>query len=676
VTTSLSIPELIARLNEVDESHEIEAKRSASEVGKSALETISAFSNEPGLGGGYLLFGVTEDASRVFSAAGVRDPKKIEQEVSTLCAEAFNRTVRPRVWTETVEGAALVAAFVPEAAAPEKPVFIKSKGMQHGTFRRIGSTDQHCTEDDLRVLFQASTSIPHEDTLVAGATMEDLDPEVITAYRRSLIEANPATELRDASLDELVQSLGGAKRVEGTLLPTVAGVLLFGKRLSLRRLFPAVRVDYVRIPGTEWVPDPERRYESIEVREPLLVAFRRIYNAIVDDLPKSFTLAPGDPTRRDQLALPESAVREALVNALTHRDYRVASAVQVLRYQDRIEIRNAGYSLVEDDQLGEPGSYPRNPRIADVFREMRLAENKGTGVAAIRKLMQRAGLTPPVFDSDRGRNQFVVALWLHNLLGEDDTTWLHGFAALRLTDEQARALVVARRTGSVSNAMLRAVSGLDVLASSSQLRQLRDQGLLEPRGKGSATHYVLAGLARRPVAAVADRETGRVARERVGPGARAGEQTAGLAGPSDRPDLAPDRPDPPWDRPDLASDRPGLSSDRPDLSSDRPDLPEHLEPLPEELARLVEGLGQRPRQERLRAVIEALCGWRALSAEALGLYLGMNYENLSKRHLGAMVAEKRLNRTHPENPNHPAQAYRTAQGSLLPTNERTEDEQG
>ena len=433
MTAPLSIAELIARLNEVDESHEIEAKRSESEVGKSALETISAFSNEPGLGGGYLLLGVTENASRVFRASGLNDPKKSEQEVSSLCASAFNRTLRPRVWTELVDGVALVAAFVPEAAAPEKPIFIKSKGMQHGTYRRIGSTDQHCTEDDLRVLFQASSTTPHEDTVVEGATMEDLDAEVITNYRRSLIEANPATELRDASLDELVQSLGGAKRVDGVLMPTVAGVLLFGKRLSLRRLFPAARVDYVRIPGTEWVPDPDRRYESIDVREPLLVAFRRIYNAIVDDLPKSFTLAPGDPERRDQLALPESAVREALVNALTHRDYRVASAVQVLRYQDRIEVRNPGYSLVEDEQLGEPGSFPRNPRIADVFREMRLAENKGTGVAAIRKVMQRAGLTPPLFDSDRGRNQFVVALWLHNLIGEDDTMWLRSFAAMRLS---------------------------------------------------------------------------------------------------------------------------------------------------------------------------------------------------------------------------------------------------
>ena len=92
--------------------------------------------------------------------------------------------------------------------------------------------------------------------------------------------------------------------MNGTLTPTVTGVLLFAKRLSRRRLFPAVRVDYIRVSGTEWVPDPDRRYESIEVREPLLTAFRRVYNAVVDDLPKSFALEPGNPERRDQLACP------------------------------------------------------------------------------------------------------------------------------------------------------------------------------------------------------------------------------------------------------------------------------------------------------------------------------------------------------------------------------------
>ena len=478
--------------------------------------------------------------------------------------------------------------------------------------------------------------------------MADLDSQVITRYRSSLIEANPATELRDASLDELVQALGGARRVDGILAPTVAGVLLFGKPLSLRRLFPAVRVDYVRIPGTEWVPDAERRYQSIEVREPLLVAFRRIYNAIVDDLPKSFALEPGNPERRDQLALPESAIREALVNALTHRDYRVASTVLVLRYQDRIEIRNPGFSLVEDDQLGQPGSFPRNARIADVFREMRLAENKGTGVAAIRRAMQRAALTPPVFDSDRARNQFIVALWLHNLIGEDDTAWLESFAAHRLSDEQARALVVARRTGSVSNAMLRDVSGLDTLAASNQLRQLRDLGLLELRGKGSATHYLL-GLPARPhglnppganredeeQASASDAQTGGLGEQTGG----FGEQTGGFGWREGDPEVR--------------------------LRA----------VVPPDLRAAIDALGGRPNANAMRKVIVDLCAIQWWTPRELASVLGRrDAGHLSDKHLAPLAKDGALERRYPDNLAHPQQAYRARQQMLTSGDESADAE--
>jgi ATP-dependent DNA helicase RecG len=625
-----TIRELLARLNEVDESHEIEAKRSDSEVGKSSLETISAFANEPVLGGGYLLFGVVEDeSSHRFVAKGVKDPKKLEQEISTLCASAFNRTIRPRVWTEVLDVVSLVAAFIPEVSSSEKPVFVLKQGMQYGAFRRIGSTDQRCTEDDLRAIFQTSSLTPYEDTVVEDTTMADLDPEVITAYRRSLIEENPANELRDASLDDLVQALGGARRADGKLTPTVAGVLLFGKKLSLRRVFPGARVDYIRVPGTEWVPNAEHRFESIEIREPLLIGFRRVYNAVVDDLPKSFSLEPGSPERKDRLVLPESAVREVIVNALTHRDYRVTNPTQVIRYQDRVEVRNAGYSLADADQLGEPGSFPRNMHIADVFREMRLAENKGTGITAVRRAMDRAGLTPPVFDSDRSLNRFVATLWMHNLISAEESEWLQSLPGVAVSDAQARALVVARRTGSVTNAILRDVSGLDTLAASVQLRQLCESGLLERRGKSVATHYVI-GL---------------------------GQASADSV---DRPNLPPDRPNLDPDRPNLPADRPNLPADRPKLSADRPNLPADRPNLPGELDQTVKALGDRPRQEPLREAIEALCRWRPLSAEKLGQILRVSAHNLSKRHLSPTVAAGRLVRTHPENPNHPAQAYRAA----------------
>lgn len=666
MTTQLSIPDLLARLNQVDESHDIEAKKSETELGKSALESIVAFANEPGLGGGYLLFGAEEVAPGRFTARGVRNAKKLEQELSTICATSLNRTIRPRVWIDVIEGASLVAAFIPESSPAEKPIFIASKGVHHGTFRRVGSTDQRCTEDDLRVLFRASDALPYEDALVPGASEADLAPEVIAAYRRQLLDENPATELRDASGMELVQAVGGCRREGGVFVPTVAGVLLFGTRLALRRLFPALRVDYIRVQGTEWVPDADHRYQSVDVREPLLLAFRRVYAAVIDDLPKSFALVAGSPERRDQLALPESAVREAIVNALTHRDYRAPSAVQIIRYQDRIEVRNPGHSLVDDEQFGEPGSAARNPRIATVFRDMRLAENKGTGIAAIRRAMQRAGLTTPLFDSDRTKNQFVVTLFLHNLVDGEDTDWLQRFQSTRLSDHQATALVVARRTGTITNAMLRDLSGLDTLAASGQLRELRDAGLLEPRGRGSATHYVLTAAARGQVVEPSTvggvpgqtgglaRQTGELTGQTGGLTGQIGQltgQTGGLTGQTGG----------------LTEQTEGLTGQTEGLLREgaAPSAAELMKRLPAQIAAAVTQVGGKPAPADLRRVIVEVCtlGW--WTPRDLTILLGRkDLAHLSETHLSALVKEGSLERRYPTTPSHPRQAYRTRQANL------------
>jgi ATP-dependent DNA helicase RecG len=619
---------LLKQLNELDECENIEAKRSADELGKSALETISAFSNEPGLGGGTLLFGVSEREDG-YVASGVEDPAKLAADLASQCATAFNRPVRPRILQESIDGRTVVAAVFPEAAPGEKPIFIANRGMQHGTYRRIAGTDQRAAEDDLRALFHAAVGESFEDTMVAGAGMDDLDPEVIAAYRRGLLEANPGTELRDATDEQLVLSVGGAVRRDGAPVPTVAGVLLFGKALALRRLYPALRVDYVRVPGTTWVLDPNQRFDTVEIRAPLLLAFRRAYATVSDDLPRTFTLEPGSPERKDRLAIPESVLREVLVNALTHRSYRVQSALQILRFKDRIEVRNPGHSLVDDERLGDPGSFSRNPRIADVFREMKLAENKGTGIAAMRRAMKHAGLTPPFFQSDRRTDTFVATIWLHNLLGPEETEWLQGFAGLGLSDAQAQALVIARRTGVVRNSSLRDVTDLDPIQARRELHGLRAHGLLRMENQRGGAYYVLGAKAESPEA----------------PSVATGAEAY-------RGEAAADRGIPGVDRGVLRADRGIPAPPAPALSP--------------ELASLIAGLGQRPRTPALRAVILRLCEEQFRKPSELAAWLKFDQSKLLERHLSPMVSEGTLVRKYRDNPRHPEQAYRTAQGALPP----------
>ena len=363
----MTATDLIESLNLLDEQERIEVKR-ASEVGKSVLETVRALANEPGLGGGWMVLGVVREDQALFPSCeveGIAPPDKTLADLASQCRASFNVPLRVGLSTEAVGGRPVEVVFVPEAQPQDKPVFFKSQGLPRGAFRRIGGTDQRCTEDDLAVFYPGRQQASFDAGSVADATLKNLSPDAIADYRQSRTEANSdAEELRWSDADMLL-SLGCTQaNATGALQPTVARVILFGTPQALRRCFPMTRVDYIRVPGREWIPDPERRFDSVELRHPLFRLIRRALAAVLDDLPKRFGLEEGEAQRQDTPAIPLRVIREAIVNALMHRSYRSHSPVQIIRFSNRLEIRNPRFSLKSPEHLGEPGSTPRNPKIA------------------------------------------------------------------------------------------------------------------------------------------------------------------------------------------------------------------------------------------------------------------------------------------------------------------------
>jgi ATP-dependent DNA helicase RecG len=629
--------ELLQSLNLLDETERIEAKR-ASEVGRSLLETVCAFANEPGLGGGWLLLGVTREEQALFPSyqvEGVPQPDKLCADLATQCRDTFNVPVRIELSTEQVSGLPVVVAFVPEAQPQDKPVFFKSQGLPKGALRRVGSVDQHCTDDDLAVFYQGRQRESFDASLVPDATLDDLAPEALSDYRQTRADANPDAEELRWTDEELLRSLGCIGQDErGASRPTVAGLMLFGKSQALRRCFPMTRVDYIRVPGREWVPDPDRRFDTIELRDPLFRLIRRAQAAVLDDLPKGFALKEGDLQRQDKPVIPQRVIREALVNALMHRSYRSHSPVQIIRYANRLEIRNPGFSLKSPEHLGEPGSEPRNPRIAAVLHETRFAETKGSGIRVMRDTMEQAGLTPPLFESDRGNDQFVARYFFHHFLGADDVAWLAQFKDAQLSPDEAKALIVVREAGAIDNAAYRALSKVDTLAASAALRRLRDAGLLVQKGKGSATHYLPA--------------------ERLG----LNKNTSGSPGLSTHLEGLSGNPSA------LSSNLGGLSSNPSALSSNpQPNAQDAarsnlLDELPGSLAARLGGLGQRHQPQEIQNLIVDLCSLRDWSVSELALLLRRNPEGVRQSYLRPLMRDGRLAMTNPEEPNDPQQAYR------------------
>ncbi|OAI02234.1 ATP-dependent DNA helicase RecG [Methylomonas methanica] len=611
-----SAVELFEELNAVDESSRIEAKR-ASELGKSVMQTVIAFANEPGLDGGYLLLGANwktnDKGDVVYWAEGLSDLDKVQKDLATQCSTMLNVVVRPEMQIETVGGKPVLVVYVPESDVSQKPIYAKATGLPRGAYRRIGSTDQHCVDEDLWVLRGETQPQAGPDMVVIReASRDDIDPLAVTEYRRLRAEANPEAEELAYGDDDLLEAICALKRIDGELRPTLAGIVLFGKSLALRRLMPALRIDYIRVPGMQWVEDPDDRFvTTLDLRKPLMLALRQMQNTILDELPKGFRLDDGEMQSRQEPVLPRKVIREALANAAMHRSYQIHSPVQIIRYSNRIEVINPGFSLKDMADLGKPGSRLRNPAIAAVLHDLHWAETKGSGIRTMRRLSADAGLPLPEFNSDRQRNEFKATLFLHHLLTEEDYRWLKSLAGDTLSGEDAKVLIYARETGAVDNTACRDFSGLDTLTASQVLRRLRDRGLLVKQGSGSRTYYTLQA-------------------------------------PLVEPDLHPEQARVPFDNEPPLMEGCKLADEGCKLE---------LATLPPELATLLLTSVNNLSREALRDLIVRLCAWQPLTGEQLATLLNKDRHYLRNKHLTPMVGSGQLNLRYPESAKHPNQAY-------------------
>jgi ATP-dependent DNA helicase RecG len=650
----MDLSALIKQLNQTDETTRIEAKR-GSGIGKAILKSVVAFANAPGLDGGHILLGLERDAEMPpsYSIRGVEKPDKLSADLSSQCASMLNRRVRPHVETAQVEGQTVMGVYVPESPPSQKPVYFENEGWPRGAYRRIGSTDQQCTDDDWQVFAEDRAQESYDGEVLQRAEWEDFDADAIGDYRETRAEADTEAQELKADDEQMLRALTAARRDDnGDLRPTVAGVLLFGSKLALRRLFPqAARIDYMRVPGREWMQDPDRHLiHSIEIRVPLMQAIRRAQAAVLDDLPKSFSMQEGDLQRTEEPRIPLKALREAIVNAVMHRDYRRNSAVQIIRYANRLEIRNPGYSLVAPSQFYESNSESRNSKLADVLHDTRFAETKGLGMGVIREEMREAGLAPPEFDSNHTANRFVTTLYLHHFLDPERIDWLEQFKHLNLSKMQVRGLVHAREAGRISNAVYRDLNGLgdNSLKASNHLGKLRDAGLLEMKGGGTATYYEPT----EKLLAAPDGDTQpELPFDGETPQAKGSTQEVEAETSGETPQTS-----------GVEGETSGVEGEVSGIERETSGVESkttEATALPDPLQQRVEKVrGKRAPRAKLQALICDLCAWQPLSASEVAEVIDKSRDYIASQYMVPLVEAGRLERTIPEKPTHRNQKYR------------------
>ena len=487
--------ELFAELNSFDENRRIEAK-SASAVGKSMMETVCAFANEPGLCGGYLLLGakrtgIAEDGRPIYEPENIENTDKIQSDFVAMCNSMFNVRIRPIINVEEYLGKTVIVVKIEELPESQKPAYFAKRGLPEGAFRRIGPSDEKCSEEDMYLFYQSADT--YDSCIVDDADLDDIDENALNFYRKLRKEVNPDAEELTLNDVDLLRALGAIKKnKQGGYDLTYTGLLVFGKQMSLRRLVPSFRVDYIRISGNQWLADGDNRFEqTIDMRGPLILMVNKACSAVMDDLPKGFELKKDSMQASTPAILPNKVLREAIVNSYIHRSNRVNQPIQIIRYSNRIEIHIPGYSLKPQDDWGEPGSMLRNPRISEIFHDTNLAETKGTGIGAMRRLMKEAGLMPPTFESNHEANKFTARLLLHHFLSKENMEWLAQYAEFGLVNEQKLALVFVREVGAIDNATYRQLdSSITHARARLEIHKLCDLGFLEKKGQGRNTYYI------------------------------------------------------------------------------------------------------------------------------------------------------------------------------------------
>lgn len=377
----LNLQELRA-LVERGESEKLEFKRSTSEL-EAGMRTATGFLNS-GVGG-HILLGVNNDGRIPGMDVSDRTLQNVANGIHLIEPAAGIRVEQILV----SERGTVIALVVPSSdrvhtyrGVPYQRVANTTGRMQQGAFER-------------RMVEQAHRSERWEALPAVGCTIADLDHEEI---RRTVNEAVRRQRLPDLETQDLAELLLGLGLTEnGNILN--AAMVLFGRGDRLMTRYPQCMLRLGRFRGTT----KNEFIDNRQVTENAFELYQRAQKFWIEHLPVAGRVVPELFERIDDPLYPPEALREALANALCHRDYSVrGGAIDIAIYDDRLELTSTGplrFGLVTDDLRRPHQSLKWNPLIAQVFYLRGIIETWGRGTLRMIELTRQAGLAEPEFEA-------------------------------------------------------------------------------------------------------------------------------------------------------------------------------------------------------------------------------------------------------------------------------------
>lgn len=385
------------------ETQTIELKAAEKGCPTRLYDTLSSFSNQDE--GGVIIFGIDEKDG--YAVKGVYDSQDLQKKVTEQCKQ-MEPVVRALFTMCELEGKTVVSAEIPSVDISERPVFYRGVGRIKGSYIRVGESDEPMSEYEIYSYEAFRKRIRDDIRVVEGSRMHLFDEERMNRYLDAVKteRRNLAENVSDQDILELMGVIA-----DGT--PTLAGMMTFSK--YPQTYFPQLCITAVALPGTEpgVLGDDGARF----------LDNRRITGAIPDMLEEAVdfvrknsrtkTIIDENGRRADKSEYPLRAVREAILNALVHRDYSIHTEnvpIRIEMYRDRMEITNSGglYGKITIDALGKVRPETRNAVLANILELLKITENRYSGIPTMRSEFLNAGLPTPIFSVQHG--EFKVTM--------------------------------------------------------------------------------------------------------------------------------------------------------------------------------------------------------------------------------------------------------------------------
>jgi ATP-dependent DNA helicase RecG len=435
----------IVKLLKEGESEKVEFKPSLSQTDK-IMESISAFSNTKG---GMIVIGVSDKGE----VLGVDIGKKTIESLA-------KSDKKQMVVIEVVEG-------------KQKPVLAFGRA-----FMRVGNSNQKLGYEEIRNLALETSKVYWDERVCEDGSLEDIDEDKVRWYLERREEIRKVKKPEKMDIETLLLNIGAAKKANSEIKPTNAGILFFGK--NPQRFVLQSQLRLARFAGNELTRDFLDRldcsgalWEMVEGSEDFVRKNIRLFGFRTE---YSFQ-------RIDKLEYPIKAIREAIINALIHRNYFEPADTRVAIFDDRIEIISPG-SFPKGVTPEKPKHVPVNPVLCQLMYDVGFIEKYGSGIYMINELCEEWGIPRPEYDLSEIETKVIFRSGGKAIVISEIEK-----IGVELNERQRGGLKIIFEKGKITNADYAKMFEIFRNTATNDLSDLVEKGLIKRVGRGRGSYY-------------------------------------------------------------------------------------------------------------------------------------------------------------------------------------------